>query len=160
MTSGAESYIQYSNKMCECGCALIDLVSFGALPPNCPCHFSRDSSVRLATIFLNMQLKDDAFFFSLSPSSLAFWQCYLVLQLLRIVATWFVMAGITLTTTLPQSISIRQPPTCLNVVDPSSLFFFILQTIIFSSHHYPCPSSQSYRELISIFPPPTRVSAP
>lgn len=31
--------------------------------------------------------------------------------------------------------------------------FLIIQTIIYPSHHYPCPSSQYYRELISISPP-------
>ncbi len=61
---------------------------------------------------------------------------------------WFVMAGTTTTTTtLPQAISIRQPPTCLNVVDPSDHPDNLL------SHNHPLSPSRYYRELISTVPP-------
>ena len=65
--------------------------------------------------------------------------------LLRIVGSWFIMAGTT--TTLPQAISIRQPPMCLNVVDPSHH-----PNNLVSYNHPPSPSPY-YPELISIVPP-------
>ena len=85
-----------------------------------------------------MQLKNNAFLPSLDQNVNVTLPCTAAHR-------WFVMAGTT--TTLPQAISIRQPPMCLNVVDPSDHPNHLL-----SYNHPPSPSPY-YRELISIVPP-------
>ena len=114
------------------------MFSFGALPPNC-LFLCRESSVRLATIFLNMQLrkrqKINAFFLFGKEYHLALHCCASLVGLL-----WPTQPP----PPPPQSISTRQPPTCLNVVDHHHSKFFNLTTLP--------PSSLYYRELISIVP--------
>lgn len=86
-----------------------------------------------------MQLKNNAFFSLLEKMSP---------RPATAAHRWFVMAGTpTTSTTLPPSISIRQPPTCLNVVDPSHH-----PNNLFS--YQPRSSSRYHRELISNSLPP------
>ena len=136
--------------------ASIQSFSFGALPPNCLILFSGIicKAAHHLPYYAAKVLMPFLLFYSLEKTS----KCHPALQLLRIVAlTWFVMAGSSTTTTTtkpPQSISIRQPPTCLNVVDPSdhppnNLFSY--QPSLFIS--IILPRRDQHR-------PPTRVSSP
>lgn len=120
------------------------------LCPQIAVPFSWESSVRLVTgkhlpYYAAKILMPFLLFYSVG-------KCHLVLQLLRIVGSLW-PGQTTTTTTLPQSISIWQPPTCLKVVDPSD-------------HHSNNLFSYQPSLFISILPrldqhcSPTRVSAP
>ena len=138
--------------------ASIQSFSSGALPPNCLILFSGIicKAGHHLPYYAAKVLMPFLICFSLGRRRS---KCHLALQLLRIVAlTRFVMAGSSITTTtttkFPQSISIRQPPMCLNVVDPSDHppnHHFSYQPSLFIS--IILPRRDQHR-------PPTRVSSP